>query len=129
MTPLRQAHWLARGGLAFMFAYHGLVPKLIAMSPGERVLMQAHGLEQSAWLFQAAGIAELVLAALLVLRPRSHWPLPLAAVVLVGLLVDVAVVQPSMLVDAFNPVTLNVAGVALCAIGWVTRGRERYGSV
>lgn len=33
MTPMRQAHWLGRGGLAFMFAYHGLVPKLIALSP------------------------------------------------------------------------------------------------
>ncbi|MCP8635778.1 DCC1-like thiol-disulfide oxidoreductase family protein [Pseudomonas mosselii] len=32
-----------------------------------------------------------------------------------------AVMQPSMLVDAFNPVSLNVAGMALCAVAWLSR--------
>lgn len=124
MTPLRQAHWLARASLAFMFAYHGLVPKLIALSPGERLLLQAHGLENAPWLSQMAGVAELILAALLLLAPRRNWLLPLTAAVLLGLLVDVAVAQPSMLIDAFNPVTLNVAGIAMCAIAWVTRAPQ-----
>ncbi|WP_322114159.1 hypothetical protein [Pseudomonas sp. KU26590] len=44
---MRQVHWLARGSLAFMFAYHGLVPKLIALSPGEHSLLQAHSLEHA----------------------------------------------------------------------------------
>lgn len=52
MNRLQQSHWLGRGSLAFMFAYHGLVPKLN---------------------------------------------------------------------DAFNPVTLNVAGMALCTFAWITR--------
>nr|WP_218576145.1 DoxX-like family protein [Pseudomonas sp. SLFW] len=104
-----------------MFAYHGLVPKLIALSPGEQVLLRAHGLEGAPWLSHAAGVAELMLAAVLLLVPRLNWPVMLAAVVLLGLLVDVAVMQPSMLVDAFNPVTLNVAGMVLCAVAWVTR--------
>lgn len=121
MSALRQAHWLARGSLAFMFAYHGLVPKIIAISPGEQVLLKAHGLEQAMWLSQVAGMAELVLAVAIGVWAHRGWPLALAAAVLVGLLVDVAVVQPSMLVDAFNPVSLNVAGIALCAVAWVTR--------
>jgi hypothetical protein len=127
MTPLRQAHWLARASLAFMFAYHGLVPKLMALSPGERLLLQAHGLENAPWLPQMAGVAELLLAALLLFAPRLTWLLPLTAVVLLGLLVDVAVAQPSMLIDAFNPVTLNVAGITLCAIAWVTRTPDASG--
>lgn len=125
MSPLRQAHWLGRGGLAFMFAYHGLVPKLIALSPGELVLLKAHGLEGAPWLSQIAGLAELILAAMLLLAPRLSWPLVVAAVVLLGLLVDVAVMQPSMLMDAFNPVTLNAAGMSLCAIAWVTRTDDK----
>jgi hypothetical protein len=44
--------------------------------------------------------------------------------VLLALLVDVAVMQPSMLIDAFNPVTLNVAGMALYPIEWITRPNE-----
>lgn len=121
MNALRQVHWLARGSLAFMFAYHGLVPKLIALSPGEQLLLKAHGLESAAWISQAAGAAELVWAAMLLFLPRLGWALPLTALILLGLLVDVATMQPSMLIDAFNPVTLNVAGMALCAIAWITR--------
>lgn len=126
MNGARQVHWLARGSLAFMFAYHGLVPKLIVLSPGERVLLQAHGLENAAWLSQAAGVAELVLAAVLLLLPRLRWPLLFTGFILLGLLVDVAVMQPSMLIDAFNPVTLNVAGIALCVIAWITQKLIRY---
>ncbi|RYE72650.1 MAG: DoxX family protein [Oxalobacteraceae bacterium] len=125
MKGVRQVHWLARGSLAFMFAYHGLVPKLIALSPGEQMLLQAHGLGHSTWLVQAAGAAELVLAAVLLLLPRLNWPLLLGGLILLALLVDVAIMQPSMLLDAFNPVTLNVAGMALCAIAWATRTRDQ----
>jgi len=121
MNRLRQAHWLGRGGLAFMFAYHGLVPKLIMTAPGERTLLQAHGLGDALWFSQAAGVAELALAALLLFTPGRSWPLLVAGVALLALLVDVALVQPWMLADAFNPVTLNVAGMALAAIAWVTR--------
>ncbi|WP_322114160.1 DoxX-like family protein [Pseudomonas sp. KU26590] len=76
-------------------------------------------------MVQAAGVAELVLAAVLLLLPRLHWPLPLTGLILLALLVDVAIMQPSMLLDAFNPVTLNVAGMALCAIAWTTRPRDQ----
>lgn len=86
-------------------------------------MLQAHGLEHAAWLSQIAGVAELVLAALL-LMPSLAWPLLVAAGVLLGLLVDVAVMQPSMLVDAFNPVSLNVAGMTLCAVAWTSRQRH-----
>jgi len=127
MNRLQQTHWLARGSLAFMFAYHGLVPKLLVQSLGERVLLQAHGLGQATWLLQVAGVAELLLAVLL-LMPRFIWPLILAAGALLGLLLDVALMQPAMLVDAFNPVSLNVAGVALCAIAWITRSTEGWPS-
>lgn len=125
MNEIRQIHWLARGTLAFMFAYHGLVPKLISLSPGELLLLKAHGLEHATWLSQAAGVAELLLAAVLLFLPRLSWPLLLTGLILFGLLVDVAVMQPSMLIDAFNPVTLNIAGMALCAIAWMTRMGSR----
>ncbi|MEX6666411.1 DoxX-like family protein [Pseudomonas sp. W2-17] len=45
--------------------------------------------------------------------PRNKWPLAIAAIVLAALLVDIALVQPALLVDAFNPVSLNIAGGSL----------------
>ncbi|WP_422630789.1 hypothetical protein [Pseudomonas mucidolens] len=46
MNTLVRINWIARGSLAFMFTYHGLVPKLLWLSQGERAMIQAHGIEQ-----------------------------------------------------------------------------------
>ena len=123
MNTLARINWIARGGLAFMFGYHGLVPKLLWLSPGERTMIQAHGIDQVELFATLAGIGEIALALWIVLAPRSSWPLGVAAAALLGLLLDVAMINPSMLKDAFNPVSLNVAGIALCAVAWSTRTR------
>lgn len=121
MNSLVRINWIARGGLAFMFAYHGLVPKLLWLSQGERAMIQAHGIEQVQLFATLAGVGEIALAIWILLLPRSIWPLVVAATALAGLLVDVAVFSPSMLREAFNSVSLNVAGLALCAVAWNTK--------
>lgn len=121
MNTLVRINWIARGGLAFMFAYHGLVPKLLWLSQGERTMIQAHGIEQVQVFATLAGVGEIVLAVWILLSPRSAWPIAVAALALAGLLVDVAVFSPAMLREAFNPVSLNVAGLALCAVAWNTK--------
>lgn len=121
MSTLTRINWIARAGLAFMFGYHGLVPKLLWLSPGERTMILAHGIEQVELFATLAGVGEIALALWLLLAPRSPWPLLLAATSRVILLLDVALLNPTMLRDAFNPVSLNIAGLALCAIAWHTR--------
>ena len=121
MNALVRINWIARGGLAFMFAYHGLVPKLLWLSDSERTMIQAHGIEQVQLFVTLAGVGEIALALWIVLSPRSPWPIAVAATALIGLLVDVAVVSPALLREAFNPVSLNVAGLALCAVAWNIR--------
>lgn len=121
MTTLVRINWIARGGLAFMFGYHGLVPKLLWLSPGERTMIQSHGINQVELFANMAGACEIALALWLLLAPRSFWPLAVAALVLISLLLDVAIFNPSMLRDAFNPVSLNVAGIALCAVAWCAK--------
>lgn len=59
MNALVRINWIARGGLAFMFAYHGLVPKLLWLSDGERTMIQAHGIEQVQLFVTLAGLARL----------------------------------------------------------------------
>ncbi|WP_315809052.1 DoxX-like family protein [Pseudomonas sp. C9-3] len=108
---------IARLALGLVFLYHGLVPKLLFLSPDEVRMIEAHGWSLSTQrIAEVAGAAEIVLALAILLLRRSRWPLWLAAAALVGLLVDVALFAPELLLGAFNPVSTNVAALALCAI-------------
>jgi hypothetical protein len=84
MNTLTRINWIARGGLAFMFAYHGLVPKLLWLSAGERTMIQAHGISQVELFANLAGVGEIALAFWIVLAPRSAWPIGIAAAALAG---------------------------------------------
>jgi len=108
---------IARLALGVVFLYHGLVPKLLFLSPDEVRMIEAHDWPLSTLrVAQVAGASEIVLALAILLLRRSRWPLWLAAAALVGLLVDVALFAPELLLGAFNPVSTNVAALALCAI-------------
>ncbi|MDG9856610.1 DoxX-like family protein [Pseudomonas nitroreducens] len=108
---------IARLALGLVFLYHGLVPKLLFLSPDEVRMIEAHGWPLSTQrIAEVAGAAEIVLALAILLLRRSRWPLWLAAAALLGLLVDVVLFAPELLLGAFNPVSTNVAALALCAI-------------
>ncbi len=108
---------LARTILGALFLYHGLVPKILFLSPLEVQMIQAHGLGLPAErVAAAAGVAEVLLGMALLLWRRARWPLQLALLSLLLLLVDVAIVTPELLVGAFNPVTTNMAAIGLCLI-------------
>lgn len=93
-------HGVARVGLAAIFAYHGLVPKLLGPDSGEVALMDAAGVPGPLIgpAIAALGVAEIVFALILVLTWHRAWP---AYVV-------------------FNPVTLNLALAALALIDRLT---------
>ena len=48
-----------------------------------------------------------------------RWPLLLAGAVLILLLLDVLLLSPHLLVQAFNPLSTNLAALALCAVAWL----------
>lgn len=123
MTDLQKIAWIARAGLALIFIYHGLVPKLLWLSPGELQMIQAHGIEQVALVARLSGVAEIVLGLWLLLDRRRSLALWISAFALLALLVDVAVMTPGLLLQAFNPVSVNGAGLALCAIAWIAQRR------
>lgn len=112
---LPQIAWLARITLALVFIWHGLVPKMLWLSPEELAMIQAHGLPAPEWVARIAGLAEIMLGVMLLWR-RQRWPLLLAGLLLVGLLLDVALLSPHLLLQAFNPLSTNLAALALC---WV----------
>ena len=112
--------WLARYTLGFIFIYHGLVPKILFLSQTELAINQAHAFlevtpERIALL---GGVTEIVLGLLIVLYRQVIWPVLLAMLGLALLLLDIMVMMPSLLVEAFNPVTINLAGLVLGWIAW-----------
>lgn len=116
---------IARWFLAFMFFYHGLVPKILHPSPLELEMVRAHGTGlPHEELSVIAGVLEILLAAAIVFFRQALWPLMLALVALAVLLIDVAFFVPALLFEAFNPVTTNLAGIGLCLIAIREHSRQ-----
>lgn len=114
---------LARLVLGFIFIYQGLIPKLIALDKTELYLNQLHlaFMVVPVWLTsrlmaQLAGIGEILLGLAIVIFYRKNWPVWLAIIALIVLLLDFALLAPHLLMQAFNPMTTNVAALALAWI-------------
>nr|WP_288466308.1 DoxX-like family protein [uncultured Pseudomonas sp.] len=112
---------LARLTLGAIFIYHGLVPKLLMRDATELKLLDAHGLPHS--LLLLAGAGEVLLGLIIVSLRQQRWPLYMAMAGLVVLLVDVVIFAPAVLVQAFNPLSLNLAALVLGVIALRERPR------
>jgi uncharacterized membrane protein YphA (DoxX/SURF4 family) len=120
---LAVAHGVARLGLVFTFAYHGLVPKLLTRHADELAMLQDAGIpaSQMSLTLTAVGIAELAFAVMLLIGWRSRWPALLSIAAMMLATLSVAVASPRYLGAAFNPVSLNLLVIALAVIDLVTQ--------
>lgn len=113
-------HASARISLAAIFAYQGLVPKLIAGDVDEVMLLREAGVPLTltgtavTWL----GCAELAFAAALLLRWRDRWPAVVSGFSVVFATLVVAINSPHVFQSAFNPFTLNLGVAALALVDW-----------
>jgi hypothetical protein len=114
-------HGLARVAVAFTWAYQGLVPKLLVMHRDETALLLEAGVAPTAaqTIVLLAGWAEVLLGVALLAAWRTRWLFLVTVGLMVAALLAVALRSPAYLVAAFNPVTLNVAVMALALIGYV----------
>ncbi len=113
---------LCRYTISFIFFYHGLVPKIVFLSPVEQQLVNAHFPNQSTALISViGGISEIILALCIIRYKRSLIPILIAAATLILLLIDVMVVMPELLIAAFNPVSINVTTLVLCYLVYITQ--------
>ncbi len=109
---LSKINLTARFTLAFIFAYHGLVPKILWLSPIEALLTSAHNLD-AVFFSPIAGVFEIILACSIIILKKSLIPIYLAMALLIALLLDVMLIMPSLLIEAFNPVTINLATIII----------------
>ena len=120
--PLR----ICRGAIAFVWSYHGLVPKLLGPAADELLMDRALGVsdDHAVQIARTAGVAEIAMAACVLLLPRREWPLWLTLGLMAALLAYVALFVPALLAAAFNPVTINLCVMALAAVALcLQRGR------
>ena len=119
-AALRQSltHAVARTVIVFIFAYQGLVPKLLACHADELAMLRDAGLSGRAVpvALVLAGAAELVFALALLFCWRSRWPAMMTLGLMAAATVGVGLRSPAYLEAAFNPVSLNLAVAALALV-------------
>lgn len=114
-------HALARLAVAFIWIWHGLVPKLLFRNPDERLMLAQFGLPLS--LLPWIGAAEILFGLLLLAFWRSRPLLLLSAAAMLAATVAVARNSPAFLTAAFNPVTLNLAVLTLSLLAFLAAAR------
>ena len=121
-STLATINRFSRWTLAFVFFYHGLVPKILWPSAIERAMVEANGFSIPANLISyAGGTFEMMLAILILFYKTSLIPVYMAAALIVFLSLDVAILMPELLVEAFNPVSINIAIWVLCYITYLSQ--------
>jgi hypothetical protein len=113
-------HALARLTIAFVWIWHGLVPKLLFHHPDELATLREAHLSTS-WL-PLVGAAEIGMGILNLVTWKFRPMLLADALCMLLLTACVAVYSPEYLTAAFNPVTLNLSVLMLCVIGWLASG-------
>ncbi len=115
-----QSYVICRLMIAFVWVYHGLVPKLLGPHTDELAMNMALGLnlEQAKQLAFLGGSAEIAFGVAVLVFWKHRWPLVLTALSMVGLLAFALTVHPLLAVAAFNPVTTNLTVLALAVVGY-----------
>lgn len=111
-------HATARLGLAAVFAFHGIVPKLLWPDPAELAMLRNTGVSEAGLepALVAFALLDLGLAIVLVASWHRRWPAYACLVFAAAATAGVALGSPEYLRAAFNPAIVNVAVVALAAI-------------
>jgi uncharacterized membrane protein YphA (DoxX/SURF4 family) len=110
---------LSRLMIAFVWLYHGLIPKLIYRNTDELSLLRDAGIPNShlSAAMTSLGIIEVCFALAFVIFWKSRWPLWLTIIGMISALLTVGIASPSFFSAAFNPVTLNLSVAVLALIG------------
>jgi hypothetical protein len=116
-------HALCAVMVAFVWVWHGLVPKLLGPHPDELALLMAAGVsaDLSPALARIAGVAEVAFGVAFVPLARWRWPWLLTIALMLGATIGVLATSPDQVTAAFGPVTVNLQLAALAAVGLLSR--------
>nr|WP_275447105.1 DoxX-like family protein [Pseudoalteromonas sp. Of7M-16] len=105
---------IARYVISFAWLYHGIFPKLVHVAPIEQLIMSSAGFPDdiSTLITKIAGVGEVMFGVLFFVFYKYKVMNILNVIGLTLLLIAVAVLQPQLLIEAFNPVTTNIPLIA-----------------
>lgn len=112
-------HLVCRLALAFVWLYHGIVPKLLGQHIDELAMIQQAGISVTSapLVVQVIGWSEVIFGLAMLFWFHQRWHFFLTIVLMIGATVSVTITSPQFLAAAFNPVSLNVLMVALALVG------------
>lgn len=115
-------HAIATLGVAFVWIWHGVVPKLLGPHADELKLWLDAGfaIETARLLTFAAGVSEVVFGLLVLCFARRRWPWVFTILGMLVATVGVLISSPSFVSAAFGPVSINLQLIALAVIGLLT---------
>ncbi|HBF07789.1 MAG TPA: hypothetical protein DHW71_02325 [Gammaproteobacteria bacterium] len=109
---------ICRYTIGLSWIYQGIVPKLWHIAPLERLMTANFGFnaEISDLITRGAGVGEVIFGMAFIVWYRSMLLNIAHCLAMVGLLLFVLVMEPSVMLEAFNPVTTNLPLLALSLI-------------
>lgn len=113
---------VSRLTLAFIWIYHGIVPKLLYHNADELRMLSDAGMPASYLRSVTSGFGwlEICLGLVFLVLWRARWPLWFTIAAMSAATVGVGMTSPSYFTGAFNPVTFNLAVAALAVCGLVS---------
>jgi uncharacterized membrane protein YphA (DoxX/SURF4 family) len=113
---------LSRTAVAFVWLYHGLVPKLLFRNVDEARMVHdgVFGLSPHDAVTIAAW-GEIAFGLVILFAWRSRWPMWVTILLMLVATVGVGATSPQYLTAAFNPVTLNLSLATLAALTLLAR--------
>lgn len=117
------AHATAVAGLAGVFAYQGLVPKVWKVDDGEVAIWQGLGTSRrnARRVVRAVGAVEAGFAVATIAAADERWPFVISLAAMPALAIGAATSDRSILSKAFNPGSLGLAVAALAGVALATR--------
>lgn len=112
-------HAVAALAVAFVWVWHGLVPKLLGPHSDELAILADLGAPAS-WiepLTRTVGILEVAFGLSFALFSRQRWPWLLTILLMVVATASVALASPLYLRGTFGPVSIDLQMIALSVIG------------
>lgn len=115
---MRIIYRLARGTVAGVWIYSGLVPKVLFRDWSEMTLLRESGVDTPLlpYVTNSVGFLEILFGLATLVLWKRHWPLWMTVGVMAGALISVAQHSPRMLHAAFNPVTTNGMLIVLALV-------------